>query len=194
MSQILYENGIFSTYFSGREVPRWFSDKISGSTITFTVPSYPHLNIRVLNLCLVYTLSDVENLLVSPLHVKIQNKNNHLEWEYTPRCYGVPEVQGYIVWLSHWGPEILLEGADEVQVLFEMDVDGQMKECGFHLLYYEEEEEIIQYCNTLSSSWDSKTFGHDVLEGAYLFCHYSYNCYKCKICTRVLVQDFVALN
>ncbi|CAK9155628.1 unnamed protein product, partial [Ilex paraguariensis] len=50
---------------------------------------------------------------------------------------------------------VLLEEGDEVEVSFEMKVEGQIKECGAHLLYYEEVKEIKQYRDTLLCCWDS---------------------------------------
>ncbi|GFS34321.1 hypothetical protein Acr_00g0033260 [Actinidia rufa] len=99
--QILYEYIVFSTYFPGREVPHWFSNKNAGSTLTFTITSSPRPCIQGVNLCL----------------------------------------------------------GDEVEILFGLNVDGQIKECGVHLLYVEEEEEIFQYYKTIYCSWDSNMFG-----------------------------------
>ncbi|CAK9155629.1 unnamed protein product [Ilex paraguariensis] len=145
--EILWECGLFSIYFPGQEVPFWFMYKINGPTITLNVSS--NHQIRGLNVCVVYTLSDIVNWLQDPIEVKVHNKSEHFVWPYRPRCYGVPEADGYIVWLCYFGLEVLLEKGDEVEVSFEMKVEGQIKDCGAHLLYYEEVKEIKQYCDTL---------------------------------------------
>ncbi|CAK9168131.1 unnamed protein product, partial [Ilex paraguariensis] len=53
---IMWDNFKFNTYFPGREVPHRFSYKITGSTISFTLPSFPFLKVKDLNLCLVYKI------------------------------------------------------------------------------------------------------------------------------------------
>ncbi|PSS02788.1 TMV resistance protein like [Actinidia chinensis var. chinensis] len=156
--QILYESSVFSTYFPGREVPHWFSNKNTGSAFTFTVTFSSHLPIRGVNLCLVYTISEDIDWLPSPVHAKFICESRDIETVYTPRCYGIPEAGGDMVWLSHWVPEILFEEGDEVQVLFGMNVVGQIKQCGVHVLYFEEAEEKFQYFNALQSAWDSNIF------------------------------------
>ncbi|XP_057464553.1 disease resistance protein RUN1-like isoform X2 [Actinidia eriantha] len=156
--QILYEYIVFSTYFPGREVPHWFSNKNAGSTLTFTMTSSPRCRIQGVNLCLVYTVPEDIDWLPSPFHVNISNKSRDIETVYTPRCYGIPEVGGDMVWLSHWLPETLFKEGDEVQIMFGLNVDGQIKECGVHILYVEEEEEIFQYYKTIHYLWDSNMF------------------------------------
>ncbi|KAM7480789.1 hypothetical protein LguiB_005372 [Lonicera macranthoides] len=162
--QILYECGVFSTYFPGREVPHWFNLKITGSTISFAVPSHPSLKLRGLNLCLLYTMSETE-WLPTPISVQIKNTSNNAKIKYEPRCYGISEVNGDVVWLSHW-PSKLWENcfkeAHQVEVSFYMNlvststkVEGQIKECGVQFLYFEEDEGLAKYFNTLYSSWDS---------------------------------------
>ncbi|XP_057502537.1 disease resistance protein RUN1-like [Actinidia eriantha] len=156
--QIHYENFVFSTYFPGREVPYWFSNKNAGSTLTFTMTSSPRRRILGVNLCLVYTVPEDIDWLPGPFHVKISNKSRNIAMVYTPRCYGIPEAGGNMVWLSHWLPETLFKQGDEVQILFGLNVDGQIKECGVHLLYIEEKKEIFQYYKTICCSWDSNMF------------------------------------
>ncbi|XP_057464545.1 disease resistance protein RUN1-like isoform X1 [Actinidia eriantha] len=153
--QILYEYCVFSTYFPGREVPHWFSNKNDGSTLTFTMTSSPRRRIQGVNLCLVYTVPEDIDWLPGPFHVNISNKSRDIETVYTPRCYGIPEAGGDMVWLSHWLPKILFKEGDEVQIMFGLNVDGQIKECGVHLLYFVEEKEIFQYFKTIHCSWDS---------------------------------------
>ena len=63
---------------------------------------------------------------------------------HNPACYGIPEGDEYMTWLSHWkfgsheaGP------GDEINVsVFNYDHDNafEVKEMGIHLVYEEEEQ------------------------------------------------------
>ena len=75
-----------------------------------------------------------------------------------------------MLWLSHWVPETLFEEGDEVQVLFGMNVDGQIKECGAHVLYFEEAEEKFKYFNTLQYAWDSNIAEVLFFAGEHVLC------------------------
>ncbi|KAM7523398.1 hypothetical protein LguiA_013300 [Lonicera macranthoides] len=162
--QILYECGVFSTYFPAREVPHWFNLKTTGSTISFPVLSHPSLKLRGLNLCLLYTMSEIE-WMPTPISVEIKNISNNMKFKYEPRCYGISEVNGDVVWLSHWSSMLwknLFKEAHQVEVSFYMNivststiVEGQIKECGVQFLYFEEDEGLNKYFNTLYHSWDS---------------------------------------
>jgi len=156
--QILYEGYIFSTYFPGREVPQWFSNRSRGSTVTFTTTSSSTNS--GLNLCLVYTLPGDLDWLPEPLEVEVINKTRQMKVVYTPTCYGIPEAGGDMVWLSHWLQGwTIFEGGDDVKVLFNLKVDGQIKECGVHLLRFGEGENV-KYFSTLCHSWDPHTIAH----------------------------------
>ncbi|KAM7477406.1 hypothetical protein LguiA_025619 [Lonicera macranthoides] len=165
--QILYESYIFSVCFPGREVPHWFSLKTTGSTISFIVPSFPHLKIRGLNLCLVYTFLGVDWIpfLVS---VRIRNKTKGLERTYVPRCYGICDIDdGSMVWLSHWFCMFwghLFQEGDQVEVSFYINIDprmvtdGEIKKCGVEFLYFDAEDVevgVAEYFKTLYHYWDS---------------------------------------
>ncbi|CAK9168133.1 unnamed protein product [Ilex paraguariensis] len=160
-AQIMWDNYMFNTYFPGREVPHWFSYKITGSTISFTLPSFPFLKVKALNLCLVYKIPgiDIDDQLPAPICVRLSNKSKCLDWTYTPRCYGVPEADEDMVWLFHWhwGWPIPFEEGDEVHASFDIEIDGEIKECGVHVLHYEEEEEVFNCYKTLSTFWDSNS-------------------------------------
>ncbi|GFS34312.1 hypothetical protein Acr_00g0033220 [Actinidia rufa] len=91
--QILYEYFVFSTYFPGREVPHWFSNKNDGSTLTFTMNSSPRRRIQGVNLCLVYTVPEDIDWLPGPFHVKISNKSRDIETVYVPRWWTTPRTR-----------------------------------------------------------------------------------------------------
>uniref|UniRef100_A0A5B7C252 Putative TMV resistance protein N-like n=1 Tax=Davidia involucrata TaxID=16924 RepID=A0A5B7C252_DAVIN len=100
MAQGLYEYGIFSTFIPGGDVPAgWFSNKSSGSSISFTVPSLPNLGIRGLNVCCVYTFSNnQDNWSPCPLFTKVTNKTKDLKWIYSPGYFGIPEDGKDMMW------------------------------------------------------------------------------------------------
>lgn len=117
-----------------------------------------------LNLCLVYTVPGDLDWLPEPLEVEVSNQSRGMKRVYKPRCYGIPEAGGDMVWLSHWLPESkFFEDGDELQVLFNLKVDGQIKECGAHILYFREDE-IGKYLSTIHHSWDSNMFRIVALE------------------------------
>jgi len=153
--QVLYEDNTFTTFFPGREVLHWFSSKNSGSTVSFTATLSPHVHFRGLNLCLVYTLPAEREWLPHPLHFEINSKTSGMKKVYTPSCYGIPEGGGDMVWLSHCFCADLFREGDEVEVSFRITGDGQIKECGVHLLYFKERGEVHKYVDTMRNSWDS---------------------------------------
>ncbi|KAH7834603.1 hypothetical protein Vadar_017832 [Vaccinium darrowii] len=119
--------------------------------------SSTHRGTPGLNLCLVYTLPEID-WLPEPLEVVVVNKTRQMKKVYTPRCYAIPEAGGDMVWLSHWLPGwTILEEGDDVQVLFNLKVDGQIKECGVHLLHLGQGEKF-KYFSSIYHSWDPNMF------------------------------------
>ncbi|KAM7481074.1 hypothetical protein LguiB_005657 [Lonicera macranthoides] len=159
--QIIYESGVFSTYFPHKEIPHWFSYKTNGSTISFTIPMSSCLEIRGMSMYLVYTCSSDSVLWYSSkaISLKINNKSNGVVVQYSPRCWGIPEVDnGDMVWLSYWMPKFwgnLFEEGNQVEVSFNLNIQGEIKECGVHPLYFNEEGGgVVHYFSILRSSWD----------------------------------------
>ncbi|KAI8532359.1 hypothetical protein RHMOL_Rhmol11G0208700 [Rhododendron molle] len=151
----------FHTFFPGREVPQWFSKKNGGSTISFTATLSPHFGFRGLNLCAVYTfLDDTRNLshLSSRGSFNFRITSRSLCESFSVFLYGIPEKGGDMVWLSHCFEANLFTEGDEVEVSFGCTRGAQIKECGVHLLYFEEQGEVIQYVSTLQRSWDPNLF------------------------------------
>lgn len=173
--QGMYEFGIFNTFLPGREVPGWFSEKRTGSSISFTVPPLPdNLKIQGLNLCLVYAHSDKEeHWFPPPLYTKISNKTKDLDWVYGPLCFGIPEADEDLVWLSHWKFGSQLESGDLIDVKIVVGECFQVKECGIHLVYTKQEEEDRHKFMYLSwkdvISGDLSSF--QLRTGAYFLCH-----------------------
>ncbi|KAM7477385.1 hypothetical protein LguiA_025598 [Lonicera macranthoides] len=100
-----------------------------------------------------------------PICVQIKNTSNDAKIKYEPRYYGISEVNGDVVWLSHWSFELwenFFKEAHQVEVSFHMNlvststkVEGKIKECGIQILYFKEDEGLAKHLNTLHLSWDS---------------------------------------
>ncbi|KAK4493040.1 hypothetical protein RD792_018147 [Penstemon davidsonii] len=148
--QLLYEFGIFSTSMLGSQIPDWnFSYKTIGSSVSFTVPSSTSdLQIQGLNLCFVYAVSNStsnndekwfpENI----LFIKIRNKTKDLEWIYYPTCFGIPEPDNDLLWLSHWTFRNELEDGNEVDISIITGDNFVVRECGLSFMYHEQKEDI----------------------------------------------------
>ncbi|KAA8536640.1 hypothetical protein F0562_029118 [Nyssa sinensis] len=151
--QGLYDDGIFSTFVPGGEVPTgWCSNKSTGSSICFIVPSFPNLKIRGLNVCCVYALSSKPDIWRRVLSSRLSNKSKDLKWIYGPNSFGIPEDGKDMIWLSHWKFGNKLEGGDEVNVSIVVDVCFQVKQCGIKLVY-EQEQIMGTQDNDPCSSW-----------------------------------------
>ncbi|KAB2595304.1 protein suppressor of npr1-1 [Pyrus ussuriensis x Pyrus communis] len=121
--QGLYENGIFSTFFYGNEVPGRFSYKSTKSSISFSVPLLPSSHrIQGLNIFATYaneenSNNDEEWKAFSNI-IKVSNKSKGLKWIYCPLFYGIPGDGEDMIWLSHWKMEneTILQCGDQVVV------------------------------------------------------------------------------
>lgn len=152
--QILQEQGIFSIFLPGSEVPSWYSHQKQNNSVSFAVPPLPSRKIRGLNLCIVYGLRNTDKKCATlyPPDAEISNKTKVLKWSYNPIVYGVPQIGEDMLWLSHWrfGTD-QLEVGDQVNVSASVTPDFQVKKCGVHLVYEQEDnytllnnEEIVQ--------------------------------------------------
>ncbi|XP_028100088.1 disease resistance protein RML1A-like [Camellia sinensis] len=148
--QGLYEFGVvFNTFFPGREVPGWYSNKSTGSSISFILPSLHNLTIRGLNVCLVYAIFyDEEDNRASHgndhqpfLRIEISTRSKSLNLKYNPICIGVPETNEDMIWLSHWSIGNQLEGGDEVNASVTMRTVFELKEFGVDVVYEEEQKQ-----------------------------------------------------
>ncbi|CAL5340879.1 unnamed protein product [Camellia sinensis] len=103
----LYEFIIFNTFLPGNEVPSWFSNKSTGSSICLNVPSLPNLKIRGLNVCVVYEQTyaksdDRRNEYWDNIFIRTSNKTKGFKWIYSPTFVGLPKDNEHMIWLSHW--------------------------------------------------------------------------------------------
>ncbi|BFG21645.1 hypothetical protein CerSpe_079190 [Prunus speciosa] len=138
----LYEVGIFSTFLPGNEVPGQFSHRSKGSSVSFTVPSLPNLKIRGLNIFSIYANSNPYHFskIPHPIITKVSNKSKGLKWIYAPACYGIPDNENDVIWLSHWKLGNPLESGEEVTVSVFTKPLLQVKECGIQLVHEQDYE------------------------------------------------------
>ncbi|PWA38904.1 toll/interleukin-1 receptor (TIR) domain-containing protein [Artemisia annua] len=145
--KMLYEFGIFTTCFPGKEVPKWFGHRSNGSSISFTMPSASaNKRIEGINICFVHAFS--VDRLSSSKRIKVKNITKGRSWEY--HCFmGATGYAGEeIVWLSHWMfGNNELEAGDEVSVTilergYEQDRE-MVTECGMSLVYSDRDKESL---------------------------------------------------
>ncbi|KAD5802429.1 hypothetical protein E3N88_13789 [Mikania micrantha] len=114
-SQVYYEFGIFSTFFMGKEIPKWINCRSKGPTLSFTIPPSPK-KLRGLNfLCIMEKVSSLPLLgwhdIGIPM-IKISNITKNHTWVYNHYVHRVEfdgnnhyneDGEGFCLsWLSHW--------------------------------------------------------------------------------------------
>ncbi|KAL6289853.1 hypothetical protein ACE6H2_007363 [Prunus campanulata] len=178
--QGLYEKGIFSTFFTGNEVPGQFSHKSTESPISFTVPLLDNHRIQGLKVFVVYTKLYASYSFgdsPGPIITRVKNKSKGLKWIYSPRCCGIPGEGEDMMWLSIWKleEEVHLDGSDEVVVSVIMQPWLQVKEFGIQLVQHLQEENTnMMTVSTDSSYYPSVRSGDSSYQpGVYLLFHIS---------------------
>ncbi|KAK9944518.1 hypothetical protein M0R45_010081 [Rubus argutus] len=163
--QGLYEDGIFSTFLPRNEVPGQYSHRIKGSSISFTVPILANLTIRGLNVFSVIAKSnnDDSDPTINTVNIDdsdhpaitvVSNKSKDLKWIYGPKFFGIPGDGKDMIWLSHWKFGNRLEGGDVVTILIYTKSEFKVKECGFQLVYHDQEQENINSTQPYTASDD----------------------------------------
>ncbi|KAK9048560.1 hypothetical protein SSX86_032476 [Deinandra increscens subsp. villosa] len=151
--QMLYEFGIFSTYYGGKEMPNWISyrSKLHGS-ISFTIPPSSSPNkpkLRGLNFCCVRErLSNLDRPFLLP-RIKIRNITKNGTWIYHPLLSGIDVAEECIIYVSHWmfGINEMQEG-DQVTIstlcmrLSAEEAGRGIRECGIGFVYDDDDEKI----------------------------------------------------
>ncbi|KAJ9558694.1 hypothetical protein OSB04_013308 [Centaurea solstitialis] len=128
--QVIYEFGIFSTFYRGKEIPNWIADRREGSSISFTVPSSPN-NFIGLNFC--YVMSMVrKGHSIGGVDMKISNETKKRTWIYQCPVF-FEETQEGITHLSHWmfGKNEMGDGDQITLTIFRNNI----MECGVELIY-----------------------------------------------------------
>lgn len=145
---MLYEHGIFSTYLHGQEVPKWFTHRSSESL--FTLRSSPKYGkIQGINVCIVHTISSINE--AGPSRIEIRNMTKNSSWTYEPMMYYLPEDGAFkdggkvvVVWLSHW-----MFGNNEFEDGDQVSINFSVKYCylvegRFYMCY---DSEGLDYAN-----------------------------------------------
>ncbi|KAM7470244.1 hypothetical protein LguiA_008427 [Lonicera macranthoides] len=149
-----FEFGIFSTYFPVGKFPMFSLEKIKGSSIYFTVPLHSPQRIQCLNVYCTYGYPENDDVaVVSPrarigevnirkisMAVKIENKTKDQTWIYIPQLFHVPSIED-MEWLSKWRFGNQMEAGDEIIVTFDCKDKYEIKECGFNIVYRDQEDE-----------------------------------------------------
>ncbi|KAJ9558744.1 hypothetical protein OSB04_013358 [Centaurea solstitialis] len=152
--KMLYEFGIFSTFYVGSEMPNWISHKSKGFSISFTIPS-SRSNLRGLNFCFVLGISRMFHN--ASIDVEISNVTKTCAW-----IYGCPRKltstrEGIVTCLSHWmfGKNEMEDGDHiTISILKKYDDYITIRECGVSFVYddengkkkiEEEEEDVLGY-------------------------------------------------
>ncbi|GMP63266.1 hypothetical protein CsSME_00025018 [Camellia sinensis var. sinensis] len=183
--QGLYEFIIFNTFLPGNEVPSWFSNKSTGSSICLNVPSLPNLKIRGLNVCVVYEQTyaksdDRRNEYWDNIFIRTSNKTKGFKWIYSPTFVGLPKDNEHMIWLSHWKIGNQLEGGDEVDVTVFLWAYMKLKEFGIQVVYEQEENNTQQgdlypsFHNVVNEDLSA----YQVSTGMYFLCHHDFDIYQ----------------
>ncbi|KAJ9558730.1 hypothetical protein OSB04_013344 [Centaurea solstitialis] len=151
--QMLYEFGIFSTFYVGKEIPNWISKRSEGSSISFTIPPSPN-QLRGLNFCFVLQIPENSSLDARYIqYIKISNITKNHTWIYSCPVLFIKIREGKIVHLSHWmfGKNEMEDG-DQISISILDTRDFIEMECGMELMYdddvknkMEEEEDVLSY-------------------------------------------------
>ncbi|KVH45090.1 hypothetical protein Ccrd_025735 [Cynara cardunculus var. scolymus] len=153
--EMVYEFGIFSTWYVGKEMPNCVGDRRwKGSSISFTIPSSP-CNLRGLNFFCVFTsgefiTNDGEFLAYIP-HIRISNITKMCTWIYDVPGFFEGSREG-ITFSSHWmfGKNEMEDG-DQIAISIILgppypSIRNTM-ESGVSLVYDEDgdEEDVLGY-------------------------------------------------
>ncbi|KVI00536.1 hypothetical protein Ccrd_021222 [Cynara cardunculus var. scolymus] len=180
--QMLYESGIFSTFFQGSWFPDWLTYITTSSKLCFTLPSSDKkCKIRGLNLCVVTGVTS--STLRAPYpRVELRNLTKNYKWRYTPLRCVIPEPNiRSIVWLSHWvfennefedGDEVVIQalvdlGSERAYKVFGLD-QYYHQACGASVVYDDEnkkEEDSLAYYK----SWKRNIVDDETLRGGCVY-------------------------
>ncbi|KAK9944489.1 hypothetical protein M0R45_010053 [Rubus argutus] len=89
-----------------------------------------------------------------PVITVVSNKSKDLKWIYGPKFFGIPGDGKDMIWLSHWKFGNRLEGGDVVTILIYTKSEFKVKECGFQLVYHDQDQENINSTQPYTASDD----------------------------------------
>ncbi|XP_071718519.1 disease resistance protein RPV1-like [Rutidosis leptorrhynchoides] len=148
-TQMYYEFGIFSTFYGGKDMPKWISNRSEGKSISFTIPSTSK-NLRGLNFCYVQIVKGSEASYNSRLDflyrfylpiIRITNITQNHTWIYyhcSNTTISVDEEN--LTFLSHWmfGMNEMV-GGDQITITIGDPFNNY--ECGFSLVYDDDDDD-----------------------------------------------------
>ncbi|XAR49283.1 hypothetical protein NMG60_11032438 [Bertholletia excelsa] len=149
------EFNIFSTYFPGNEVPRWYNFKKEGSSMHLNVPFYgDKITVQGLNVCFVYALSDEDKGFSKayPFPTMIMNLSSGKMFQNSARWFiGVSKTSQDMIDLSYWklehddlrGGDVLFIRVQETGLF--SNVELKVKEIGVHILFRECKGKSLQF-------------------------------------------------
>ncbi|KAK1381244.1 hypothetical protein POM88_027988 [Heracleum sosnowskyi] len=132
---------LFSIFYPGSSVPTWFTGQSYVPSLSFVVS---HSNLRYLNTCVVYKVKPLKPCQGRYFYLIFHNMTSNKMFVYHPACYGIPEDDEYMTWLSHWkfGTHEVGPG-DEVNIsIFNYNYNNkiEVKEIGVYLVYEDQEQ------------------------------------------------------
>ncbi|KAK2986987.1 hypothetical protein RJ640_024885 [Escallonia rubra] len=149
--------GLMSIFYPGSQVPAWFSTRIKGSSLSFSVPSGPHTSIGGLKMCIVCFVYSMKEQDHEQFYAIVSNKTKDLKLIYGPTCYGCPKPNEDMRWVSYWmlGND-KLEAGDELTISLLSTKAVEAREIGFHLVNprLEEEADGVEVNQPGYPSWD----------------------------------------
>ncbi|WOH13507.1 hypothetical protein DCAR_0833017 [Daucus carota subsp. sativus] len=86
----------FSIFYPGSSVPIWFTYQSYVPSLSFIISNS---KLRYLNACIVYKLNPGKPIY---FYLIFHNITKDKMIVHNPACYGIPEGDEYMTWLSHW--------------------------------------------------------------------------------------------
>ncbi|XP_023767466.1 disease resistance protein RUN1 [Lactuca sativa] len=141
--QMYYEFGIFSTIYEGEKMPNWISDRSTGSSMSFTIPSSPN-KLRGLNFCYVLTSQYLGYKTFNLPVIIISNITKNHTWKYKHYILNVDVVGKCLTLLSHW-----MFGVNDMecgdQIIITLRPEPFHVECGVSFVYDDGTEDALSY-------------------------------------------------
>ncbi|XP_059631680.1 disease resistance protein RPV1-like [Cornus florida] len=160
------EQGDFSIFLPGNEVPNWCNYQCVGSFLSFLVPPLVDRKIQGWILCVVFAGRCDDDDDMFAISYGIYNKTMGTKMYYQPTVDGYPlkcEDQMWLNYVPHryleseWKElESPLGGGDRVEMTIRIDKRRQVKKCGVSLIYEGNNEDTLP-SNDLPEEMDSLT-------------------------------------
>ncbi|KAK2971704.1 hypothetical protein RJ640_003998, partial [Escallonia rubra] len=138
--------GLLSIFYPGSQVPAWFTTRVKGASLSFTVPSSLRTSIGGFSICLVcFVYSNMMDR--DEFYAILSNETKDLKLIYGPSCVGCPKANEDMSWVSYWMlKNDKLEAGDELTIFLLSTEAVEVREIGFHLMDLDvgEEADIVE--------------------------------------------------